>query len=178
MYLSIIYIQNCMLTEMHGVRLWSWHINCFHYYYINVSQQSCGAAFNVWQLYFVFLYVIICRWYKFIKEWPDHLQKFHTTRRLRRRSLRLPTRSKSAQTGHLCTTAQAGADPGIFVCRSKFPGLKVGRRSWLANMALQSSTWNKFKKEQYHSFSACVDAGYDIKESITDILRDIQQTMQ
>ena len=80
MYLSIIYIQNCMLTEMHGVRLWSWHINCFHYYYINVSQQSCGAAFNVWQLYFVFLYVIICRWYKFIKEWPDHLQKFHTIR--------------------------------------------------------------------------------------------------
>ena len=51
------------------------------------------------------------------------------TRRLQRRSLRLPTRSKSAQTGHLCTTAQAGADPGIFVCRSKFPGLKVGRRS-------------------------------------------------
>ena len=52
-----------------------------------------------------------------------------TTRRLQRRSLRLPTRSKSAQTGHLCTTVQAGADPGIFVCRSKFPGLKVGRRS-------------------------------------------------
>ena len=51
------------------------------------------------------------------------------TRRLQRRSLRLPTRSKSEQTGHLCTTAQAGADPGIFVCRSKFPGLKVGRRS-------------------------------------------------
>ena len=51
------------------------------------------------------------------------------TRRLQRRSLRLPTRSKSAQTGHLCTTAQARADPGIFVCRSKFPGLKVGRRS-------------------------------------------------
>ena len=51
------------------------------------------------------------------------------TRRLQRRSLRLPTRSKSAQTGHLCTTAQAGADPGIFVCRSKFLGLKVGRRS-------------------------------------------------
>ena len=51
------------------------------------------------------------------------------TRRLQRRSLRLPTRSKSAQTGHLCTTVQAGADPGIFICRSKFPGLKVGRRS-------------------------------------------------
>ena len=53
------------------------------------------------------------------------------TRRLQRRSLRLPTRSKSAQTGHLCTTAtaQAGADPGIFVYRSKFPGLKVGRGS-------------------------------------------------
>ena len=33
------------------------------------------------------------------------------------------------------------------------------------------------QKEQY-SFSACVDAGYDIKESITDIPRDIQQTMQ
>ena len=51
------------------------------------------------------------------------------TRRLQRRSLRLPTRSKSAQTGHLYTTAQAGADPGIFVCKSKFPGLKVGRGS-------------------------------------------------
>ena len=46
---------------------------------------------------------------------------FCRTRRLQRRSLRLPTTSKSAQTGHLCTTAQAGADPGIFVCRSKFP---------------------------------------------------------
>ena len=34
------------------------------------------------------------------------------------------------------------------------------------------------QKEKYHSFSACVDAGYDIKESITDIPRDIQQTMQ
>ena len=34
------------------------------------------------------------------------------------------------------------------------------------------------QKEQYHSFSACVDGGYDIKESITDIPRDIQQTMQ
>ena len=54
---------------------------------------------------------------------------FILTRRLQRRSLRLPTRSKSAQTGHMCTTAQAGADPGIFVCSSKFPGLKVGRRS-------------------------------------------------
>ena len=36
----------------------------------------------------------------------------------------------------------------------------------------------RYHKEQYHSFSACVDAGYDIKESITDIPRDIQQTMQ
>ena len=34
------------------------------------------------------------------------------------------------------------------------------------------------QKEQYYSFSACVDAGYDIKENITDIPRDIQQTMQ
>ena len=34
------------------------------------------------------------------------------------------------------------------------------------------------QKEQYHSFSACVSTGYDIKESITDIPRDIQQTMQ
>ena len=32
------------------------------------------------------------------------------------------------------------------------------------------------QKEQYHSFSACVDAGYDIKESITDIPRDIQHS--
>ena len=47
----------------------------------------------------------------------------HTTRRLQRPSIRLPTRSKSAQTGHLCTTAQAGADQGIFLCRSKLPGL-------------------------------------------------------
>ena len=50
---------------------------------------------------------------------------FYLTRRLQRRSLRLP-RSKSAQTGHLCT-AQAGVDPEIFVCKSKFPGLKVER---------------------------------------------------
>ena len=63
----------------------------------------------------------------------------HTTRRLQRRSLRLPTRSKSAQTEHLCTTAQVEADPGIFVCRSKFPGLKVGRGSLLENMALKPS---------------------------------------
>ena len=42
-----------------------------------------------------------------------------TTKRLNKRSLRLPTRT-CAQTG------QAGADPGIFVCRSKFPGLKGG----------------------------------------------------
>ena len=42
------------------------------------------------------------------------VNKFKRTRRLQRRSLRLPTRSKSAQTGHLCTTAQAGADPGIW----------------------------------------------------------------
>ena len=51
------------------------------------------------------------------------------TRRLQKRLLRLPSRSKSAQTGHLCTMAQAGVDPGIFVCRSKFPGRKVGRGS-------------------------------------------------
>ena len=36
------------------------------------------------------------------------------TRRLQRRSLRLPTRSKSTQTGHLYTTAQAGTDPRHF----------------------------------------------------------------
>ena len=38
------------------------------------------------------------------------------TRRLHRRSLRLPTRRKRAQSGYLCTTpstAQAGADVGI-----------------------------------------------------------------
>ena len=70
-----------------------------------------------------------------------------------------------------------GRIPGIFVCRSKFPDLKVGRGSWLANMALKSSTWSRksfFSHRQYHGFSACVDAGYDIKKSITDI----QQTMQ
>ena len=72
-----------------------------------------------------------------VRKSPTHVERRHgsrlillidasSTRRLHRRSLRLPTRSKSAQTGHLCTTAQAGADPGIFVCRSKFPGLKVG----------------------------------------------------
>ena len=102
----------------------------------------------------------------------------HATRRLQRRSLRLPTRSiKSTQTGHLYTIRlRQGRIPGIFVCRSKFPSLKVGRGSWLANMALKSSTWSRksfFSHRQYHGFSACVDAGYDIK-SITDI----QQTMQ
>ena len=38
------------------------------------------------------------------------------TRRLHRRSLRLPTRRKWAQSGYICTTlytAQAGADAGI-----------------------------------------------------------------
>ena len=48
--------------------------------------------------------------------------EYETTRRLHRRSLRLPTRRKWAQSGYLCTTpstAQAGADAG-------FLGLKVG----------------------------------------------------
>ena len=93
------------------------------------------------------------------------------TRRLQRRSLRLPTRSKSAQTGHLCTTVQARADPGIFVCRSKF-----GEEVLISKYGIAIEHMKQ--KEQYHSFSACVDAGYDIKESITDIPRDIQQTMQ
>ena len=57
----------------------------------------------------------------------DMIDFIAKTRRRQRRSLRLPTRSKSTQTGHLYTTAQAGTDPGIFVCGSKFPGLKVGR---------------------------------------------------
>ena len=51
---------------------------------------------------------------------------FRQTRRLQRRSLRLPTRSKSAQTGHLCTTAQAGADPGISYVGQNFLVLKWG----------------------------------------------------
>ena len=38
----------------------------------------------------------------------------YQTRRLQRCSLRLPTRSKSTQTGHLYTTAQAGTDPRHF----------------------------------------------------------------
>ena len=93
------------------------------------------------------------------------------TRRLQSRSLRLPTRSKSAQTGHLCTTAQAGADPGIqnFLVL-KWGGVLISKYG----IAIEHMK----QKEQYHSFSACVDAGYDIKESITDIPRDIQQTMQ
>ena len=44
---------------------------------------------------------------------PPHLIE---TRRLHKRSLRLPTRRKWAQSGYLCTTpstAQAGADAGI-----------------------------------------------------------------
>ena len=44
------------------------------------------------------------------------IQKYYETRRLHRRSLRLPTRRKWAQSGYLCTTpstAQAGADAGI-----------------------------------------------------------------
>ena len=41
---------------------------------------------------------------------------YEATRRLHRRSLRLPTRRKWAQSGYLCTTpstAQAGPDAGI-----------------------------------------------------------------
>ena len=47
---------------------------------------------------------------------PCNQQIVRTTRRLLRRSLRLPTRRKWAQSGYLCTTpstAQAGADAGI-----------------------------------------------------------------
>ena len=51
---------------------------------------------------------------------------FSETRRLQRRSLRLQTRSKSAQTGHLCTTAQAGADPGFSYVGQNFLVLKWG----------------------------------------------------
>ena len=86
------------------------------------------------------------------------------------------TPPKSAQTEHLCTTVQAGADPGIFVCRSKFPGLKSGEEVLISKYGIAIEHMKQ--KEQYHSFSACVDAGYDIKESITDIPRDIQKKMQ
>ena len=50
------------------------------------------------------------------------VENIRTTRRLHRRSLRLPTRRKWAQSGYLCTmpsTAQARVDAG-------FLGLKVG----------------------------------------------------
>ena len=48
------------------------------------------------------------------------------TRRLQRRSLRLPTRSKSAQTGHLCTTVQAGAVQAFSYVGQNFLVLKWG----------------------------------------------------
>ena len=55
-----------------------------------------------------------------LEESMDEIETAHfhevilITRRLQRRSLRLPTRSKSTQTGHLYTTAQAGTDPRHF----------------------------------------------------------------
>ena len=63
-----------------------------------------------------------------------------------------------------------------FLCRSKFPGLKVGEEVLISKYGIAIEHMKQ--KDQYHSFSACVDTGYDIKESITDIPRDIQQTMQ
>ena len=51
---------------------------------------------------------------------------YMTTRRLQRRSLRLPTRSKSAQTGHLCTTVQAGAVQAFSYVGQNFLVLKWG----------------------------------------------------
>ena len=48
------------------------------------------------------------------KKVPSGTGALKQTRRLQRRSLRLPTRSKSTQTGHLCTTAQVGTDPRHF----------------------------------------------------------------
>ena len=50
------------------------------------------------------------------EERQNHRTAFEETRRLHRRSLRLPTRRKWVQSGYLCTTpstAQAGADAGI-----------------------------------------------------------------
>ena len=62
---------------------------------------------------------------------------YNKTRRLHRRSLRLPTRKKWAQSGYLCTTpstAHAEADAGIL-------GLKFGGGgSSFANMGFKSST--------------------------------------
>ena len=61
---------------------------------------------------------------------------FDSTRRLHRRSLRLPTRRKWAQSGYLCTTpstAQAGADAEISWSLS-------GGGVLFANMGFKSST--------------------------------------
>ena len=49
-----------------------------------------------------------------------------------------------------------------------FVGLKVG------GGALNLQIWDKELFFQYYRFSACVDANYDIKESV----KDIQQTVQ
>ena len=63
----------------------------------------------------------------------------------------------------------------------KFLGVKVGGGSWLANMELKSSTWNRNSKSCFSNttlqFSAHVDADYDIKESITDIQQTVQWTL-
>ena len=130
--ITLLYIAVCIFLLYPQYFIWWWN-----------SMWNCSVNLLLEML----LYSTVC--YKMLglcyyqEKGVSGRPKHSKTRRLQRRSLRLPTRSKSAQAGHLCTTAQAGADPGIFVCRSKFPGFKVGRRSWLVTMALQSSTWNK-----------------------------------
>ena len=58
-----------------------------------------------------------------------------------------------------------------------FLGLKVG-----GGLNLQIWDLNEHMKQkelffQYYRFSACVDANYDIKESIKDIQQTVQSTL-
>ena len=79
-----------------------------------------------------------------LKEFFYSFPFYIKTRRLHRRSLRLPTRRKWAKVGGL----------GVLICKY---GIEIEHMK---------------QKElffQYHRFSACVDADYDIKENIKDI---------
>ena len=79
------------------------------------------AYYRVYHVYIFYLdYIFSERGLNDIEQLPYSKRESFTsnkiiiTRRLQGRSLRLPTRSKSTQTGHLYTTAQAGTDPRHF----------------------------------------------------------------
>ena len=74
----------------------------------------------------------------------------------------------------MCTTpstAQAGANAGISCCYGGEGGLDL--QLWDLNRAHETET----TVFPIHRFSACVDADYEIKESIKDIQQTVQWTL-